>query len=152
MAQSTNVLNARARSDKGKGPARRLRAAGLIPAVVYGQKREPTHIAVDPAAIQKAIATAHKLNTLLTLQLDGAEKRVLFREYEVDPVSRRLLHADFLEVDMSKAVKVEVPADLRPATRLRSLTGRPRSECEEGDDCEISVQSLSGKIEVVCCR
>ncbi|OFX19195.1 MAG: 50S ribosomal protein L25/general stress protein Ctc [Anaeromyxobacter sp. RBG_16_69_14] len=109
MAQSTNVLNARARSDKGKGPARRLRAAGLIPAVVYGQKREPTHIAVDPAAIQKAIATAHKLNTLLTLQLDGAEKRVLFREYEVDPVSRRLLHADFLEVDMSKAVKVEVP-------------------------------------------
>ena len=109
MAQSTNVLNARARSDKGKGPARRLRAAGLIPAVVYGQKREPTHIAVDPAAVQKAIATAHKLNTLLTLQLDGAEKRVLFREYEVDPVSRRLLHADFLEVDMSKAVKVEVP-------------------------------------------
>ncbi len=109
MAQSTNVLNARARSDKGKGPARRLRAAGLIPAVVYGQKRDPTHIAVDPAAVQKAIATAHKLNTLLTLQLDGAEKRVLFREYEVDPVSRRLLHADFLEVDMSKAVKVEVP-------------------------------------------
>ena len=109
MAQSTNVLNARARGDKGKGPARRLRAAGLIPAVVYGQKREPTHIAVDPAAIQKAIATPHKLNTLLTLQVDGAEKRVLFREYEVDPVSRRLLHADFLEVDMSKAVKVEVP-------------------------------------------
>ncbi|HET9599453.1 MAG TPA: 50S ribosomal protein L25/general stress protein Ctc, partial [Anaeromyxobacteraceae bacterium] len=109
MAQSTNVLNAKARTEKGKGPARRLRADGLIPAVVYGQKREPTHIAVDPAAIQKAIATPHKLNTLLTLQLDGTEKRVLFREYEVDPVSRRLLHADFLEVDMAKPVKVEVP-------------------------------------------
>jgi large subunit ribosomal protein L25 len=109
MAQSTNVLDAKPRSDKGKGPARRLRAAGLIPAVVYGQKRDPTHIAVDPAAIQKAIATPHKLNTLLTLQLDGAEKRVLFREYEVDPVTRRLLHADFLEVDMAKPVKVEVP-------------------------------------------
>src|SRR5574340_193672 len=109
MAQSTNVLSATPRSDKGKGPARRLRAKGLIPAVVYGQKKEPTHIAVDPALIQKAIATPHKFNTLLTLQLDGAEKRVLFREYEVDPVSRQLLHADFLEVDPAKPVKVEVP-------------------------------------------
>jgi large subunit ribosomal protein L25 len=109
MPQSQNVLTAQARSDKGKGPARRLRAKGLIPAVIYGQKREPTHVAVDPAAVQKAIATPHKLNTLLTLQLDGTEKRVLFREYEVDPVTRKLLHADFLEVDPAKPVKVEVP-------------------------------------------
>jgi large subunit ribosomal protein L25 len=109
MAQSTNVLAAQARNEKGKGPARRLRSKGLIPAVVYGQKRDPTHVAVDPAAVEKAIATPHKLNTLLTLQLDGTEKRVLFREYEVDPVSRRLLHADFLEVDMAKPVKVAVP-------------------------------------------
>lgn len=52
---------------------------------------------------------------------------------------------------MSGAVKVEVPGDVRPATRLRSLTGKPRCDCDEGDDCEIAVQSLSGKIEVVCC-
>jgi large subunit ribosomal protein L25 len=109
MAQSTNVLIAKPRTEKGKGPARRLRSAGLIPAIVYGQKREPTPIAVDPSAIQKAIATPHKFNTLLTLQLDGAEKRVLFKEYEVDPVTRRLLHADFLEVDMTKPVSVDVP-------------------------------------------
>jgi large subunit ribosomal protein L25 len=109
MSSSTNVLAAKPRTDKGKGPARRLRAAGLIPAVVYGQKRESTHIAVDPAAIEKAIATPHRFNTLLTLQLDGTEKQVLFREYEVDPVTRRLLHADFLEVEMGKPVRVEVP-------------------------------------------
>src|SRR5512142_2706203 len=109
MAQSTNVLTAKPRSEKGKGPARRLRASGLIPAVVYGLKREPTHIAVDPAALQKAIATPHRFNTLLTLQVDGADKRVLFREYEVDPVSRKLVHADFLEVELGKAVKVDVP-------------------------------------------
>lgn len=109
MPSSINVLSVQSRTDKGKGPARRLRARGLIPAVIYGQKREPTHIAVDPAAIQKAIATPHKFNTLLTLQLDGAEKQVLFREYEVDPVTRQLLHADFLEVDRSKPVRVEVP-------------------------------------------
>src|ERR671928_2142354 len=109
MAQSTNVLTAQARNEKGKGPARRLRANGLIPAVVYGQKREPTHVAVDPAALQKAIATPHKFNTLLTLQLDGAQKRVLFKDYEADPVSRRLLHADFIEVELDKPVRVQVP-------------------------------------------
>ena len=105
MAQSTNQLAAKPRQDRGKGPARRLRAAGLIPAVVYGQKREPTHVSVDPAAITKAIATPHKLNTLITLKVGGADKRVLLREYEVDPVSRELLHADFLEVALDKAVK-----------------------------------------------
>jgi len=109
MAQSTNVLTAKPRSEKGKGPARRLRASGLIPAVVYGLKRDPTHIAVDPATLQKAIATPHRFNTLLTLQVDGVEKRVLFREYEVDPVTRRLVHADFLEVELGKPVKVDVP-------------------------------------------
>jgi len=115
MQQSTNVLAAKSRTGKGKGPARRLRAEGLIPAVVYGQKRDPTHIAVDPAAIAPAIATPHKFNTLLTLQLDGAEKRVLFQDWEVDPVSRKLLHADFLEVDMGKPIlegrKIPVNAD-----------------------------------------
>lgn len=52
---------------------------------------------------------------------------------------------------VSGAVKVEVPAGVRPATRLRSLSGKHRSDCDEGDDCEISIQSLSGKIEVTCC-
>lgn len=109
MSQSTNVLSAQARQEKGKGPARRLRASGLIPAVVYGPHSAPSHISLDPSALQKAIATPHKFNTLLTLKLDSAEKRVLFREYEVDPVSRRLLHADFLEVELNKPVRVEVP-------------------------------------------
>ena len=109
MAQSTNVLSAKPRQEKGKGPARRLRASGLIPAVVYGQKREPTHIAVDPGFLLKAIATPHKFNTLITLELDGGHKRVLFQDYEVDPVTRDLRHADFLEVDLERPVKVNVP-------------------------------------------
>jgi large subunit ribosomal protein L25 len=109
MDQTASTLNAKARAGKGKGPARRLRAEGLIPAVVYGPQREPTHVAVDPALLQKAIATPHKFNTLLTLQLDGAQKRVLFKDYEADPVSRRLLHADFLEVELDRPVRVQVP-------------------------------------------
>ena len=50
---------------------------------------------------------------------------------------------------LSGAVTVEVPEGVRPAARLRSMTGRPRCDCEEGDDCQITVQSMTGKIEVV---
>jgi large subunit ribosomal protein L25 len=106
---ASSTLTATSRTEKGNGPARRLRAQGLIPAVVYGPAREPTHVAVDPALLQKAIATPHKFNTLLTLRLDGGEKRVLFKDYEADPVSRQLLHADFLEVELDKPVRVQVP-------------------------------------------
>ncbi len=52
---------------------------------------------------------------------------------------------------MSGSVRVEVPHEVRPSTHLKSLTGRPRSECAEGNDCRISIRSLSGKIEVVPC-
>ncbi|HEY6105161.1 MAG TPA: 50S ribosomal protein L25, partial [Anaeromyxobacteraceae bacterium] len=110
MAETvSSVVLAQPRDSKGKGPAHRLRGQGLIPAVVYGRGHAPTSIAVDPGAIEKAIATPHKFNTLITLKMQGGEKRVLFKEYQVDPVSRRLLHADFLEVDLDKPVKVEVP-------------------------------------------
>lgn len=104
-----NLVVAQARSGTGNGPARRLRQQGLIPAVVYGLQAKPTSVAVDPGAVMKAIATPHKRNTLITLQLEGGEKRVLFKDYQVDPVSRRLLHADFLEVALDKPVLVKVP-------------------------------------------
>jgi large subunit ribosomal protein L25 len=138
-----SVLDVQPRSEKGKGPARRLRAKGLIPAVVYGQKREATHVAVDPAALEKAIATPHRFNTLLTLRADGTEKQVLFKEYEVDPVTRQLLHADFLEVDLSKPVRVDVPI---------VTTGKAEGVVEGGilvvSAHDVSVEALPGKIPV----
>ncbi len=106
------VLTAEQRAGRGKGPARRLRQQGLIPAVVYGRKGEPKHLALDPAALLKAIETPHKFNTLLTLKVDGGENFVLFKDYQVDPVTRRLLHADFLEVKLDEPVKVEVPVSI----------------------------------------
>lgn len=105
----SNVLTAQPRTEKGKGPARRLRQQGLIPAVVYGGKATPTHLSVNPKALMAALETPNKFNTLLTLKTDAAEKHVLFKDWAVDPVSRELLHADFLEVALDKPVKVSVP-------------------------------------------
>lgn len=106
---TTAILNAEKREGKGKGPARRLRAQKLIPAVVYGLEKAPSHLAVDPKLLEKAIATPHKFNTLITLKTAEGDKLVLFKDYQVDPVTRKLLHADFLEVTLDKPVKVEVP-------------------------------------------
>jgi large subunit ribosomal protein L25 len=103
------VVNAAKREAGRKGPSRRLRAQKLIPAVVYGLQKTPTPVAVDPKALEKAIATPHKFNTLLNLKTPDGDKLVLFKEYQVDPVTRKLLHADFLEVTLDKPVKVEVP-------------------------------------------
>jgi large subunit ribosomal protein L25 len=109
---SQSVLTAERRDSKGKGPARRLRTKGLIPAVVYGLDAKPTALSVDPALLMKAIDTPHKFNTLLNLKVEGGDKFVLFKDYQVDPVSRRLLHADFLEVKLDQPVKVEVPVKI----------------------------------------
>jgi large subunit ribosomal protein L25 len=110
MAETAqSIITGEPREGQGKGPARRLRRKGLVPAVVYGRKSKPVSIAVDPAAIEAAIATPLKFNTLITLKVQGGEKRVLLKEYQVDPVTRELLHADFLEVDLDKPVRVDVP-------------------------------------------
>jgi large subunit ribosomal protein L25 len=111
MALTRNTLAARVRDGAGKGSARRLRAEGLVPAVVYGRHLDtPVHIAVDPIEVKKAIATPHRLNTLLTLKLDGQPERlVLLKDYQQDPVSREMLHADFIDVRENEQIKVDVP-------------------------------------------
>ncbi|HZR09840.1 MAG TPA: 50S ribosomal protein L25 [Myxococcales bacterium] len=113
MANEASTLSAQKRDQSGKGPARRLRAKGLIPAVCYGPYDKPLHVAIDPLAIQKAIATPLKFNTVIKLQIEGGEPRtVLFKDFERDPVEGNLLHADFLEVRMDKDVVVNVPVIL----------------------------------------
>ncbi|MGB8931346.1 MAG: 50S ribosomal protein L25/general stress protein Ctc, partial [Anaeromyxobacteraceae bacterium] len=109
---SQSVLTAERRDSKGKGPARRLRQTGLIPAVVYGLDTKPTALAVNPKLLMAAIDTPHKFNTLLNLKVEGGDKFVLFKDYQVDPVNRQLLHADFLEVKLDQPVKVEVPVKI----------------------------------------
>ncbi len=113
MAQITSTLAAQKREKYGKGPARQLRFKGLIPAVCYGPHDKPLHVAIDPDAIKKAIATPHKFNTVITLQVEGGEPRtVLFKDYEKDPINGKILHADFLEVRMDQDVVVNVPVVL----------------------------------------
>ncbi|MFB1482578.1 50S ribosomal protein L25/general stress protein Ctc [Corallococcus sp. RDP092CA] len=113
MATDKSTLEAQARDNSGKGVARRLRAQGRIPAVVYGKHlKAPLHVSVDPKGIRTAINTPHKLNTLIQLKLAGNEQQVLLKDYQMDPLTRDILHADFIAVSEKEQVKVNIPVVL----------------------------------------
>jgi large subunit ribosomal protein L25 len=112
------TLQAEKRDGRGKNEARRLRAQGRIPAVVYGtEKGKATEIAVDPKELMRILHSESGVNTLIGLQLDGTDTRVLVKEYQLDPIDHRLLHADFYKVAMDKMLTVTVPILLKGEAR-----------------------------------
>ena len=105
-------LNAVARDGRGKGAARQARMAGRVPGVVYGRGMEPIPIEVDRREFITALNTDAGMNVLLELQLDGDKVLTLARELQRDPVRGTLLHADFVYIDVTKTVEVEVPVNV----------------------------------------
>ncbi len=107
-------LKAEKRDGRGKNEARRLRAGGRIPAVVYGaEKNKAVEISVDPKMLLRILHSESGVNTLIGLQLDGGDTRVLMKEYQLDPIGHKLLHADFYQVAMDKTLIVTVPVVLK---------------------------------------
>jgi large subunit ribosomal protein L25 len=116
------TLDAVKREGRGKNEANRLRAAGQIPAVVYGSKKEgktPEGVAlsVDPKAMLRILHSDSGANTLINLRVDGSEARVMIKEYQLDPITHQLLHADFYALAMDKAITVTVPIVLKGESR-----------------------------------
>lgn len=106
-------VSANRRSESGKGVASRLRATGKIPAVAYGKQLPAQALAVSPDAIKQILASAYGSNTVIDLDVDGKDKlTVLLRDYQYHPVSRHLLHADFVQIHLDQTVDVEVPLEL----------------------------------------
>src|SRR5690554_3371250 len=110
------------REGRGKNEANRLRASGRIPAVVYGMASDgsgprSTPVAVDPRAVLRILHSEAGANSLITLKLDGSEARVMVKEYQLDPITHQLLHADFYQLAMDKAITVTVPVILKGESR-----------------------------------
>ena len=103
------TLQAEKRDGRGKNEARRLRASGRIPAVVYGaEKGVAIPIAVDPKMLLRILHSESGVNTLIGLNVDGGDTRVLVKQYQIDPIHHKLLHADFYQVAMDKMLRVTV--------------------------------------------
>jgi large subunit ribosomal protein L25 len=112
------TLDAKKRDGRGKNEARRLRVAGQIPAVVYGARKdgqapEGVPVAVDPKEVLRILHSESGANTLINLKLDGGESRVMVRDYQLDPITHQLLHADFYQLAMDKAIIVAVPVVIK---------------------------------------
>jgi large subunit ribosomal protein L25 len=122
------TLEAVKREGRGKNEANRLRAAGRIPAVLYGATREGqapegVAVAVDPKQLLRILHSDSGANTLISLKVEGAESRVMVKEYQLDPVTHSLLHADFYALAMDKAIVVTVPIVLKGEARGVKLQG-----------------------------
>jgi large subunit ribosomal protein L25 len=102
-------LNAKARSGVGKGAARALRREGLIPAVIYGDKKPPLTISISYNEAMKRIYAGGFLSHVITVDVDGEQHRVIPRDYQLDPVRDKALHVDFLRVGRGTKINVQVP-------------------------------------------
>jgi large subunit ribosomal protein L25 len=110
---TTNTLDATLRPEGGKGPSRRLRAVGQIPAVAYGLDLEATALAVSPKDLGKILSGERGLNTVVELKVAGQSSiHTLVVDYQIHPVTRAFLHADFKKIDLDKSVDVEVKLEL----------------------------------------
>jgi large subunit ribosomal protein L25 len=105
-------LKAEKREGSGKGPARRLRAGGKVPAVLYGPELETVELAVDAQDLWHALHTDAGINVLIDLQIDGDEHLTMPREVQRDILKGSLLHVDFLRIRKDVAIQVNVPIHL----------------------------------------
>lgn len=112
MAETTKVV-AKKRDRAGKGGARSSRRDGLIPAVIYGDKQAPLMIAVEPKSIERDVHKEGFFNHRLTIDVEGTDYDVLPRDVQVDPVTDRPLHLDFLRIGPSSLITVQVPVHFK---------------------------------------
>jgi large subunit ribosomal protein L25 len=98
------------RTESGKGSARRARAIGKIPGILYGHKEPPVNLTVDPHALVKSLDKERKRNTVFSLAV-GSDKSItaMIRDFQIHPLSRQLIHVDFIRVSMDEEIKVTVP-------------------------------------------
>lgn len=123
------------RSGAGKGAARALRRQGRVPAIVYGDRKEPVRISVESKLLNRELGKPRFHSTLYHLKLDGETIRVLPREVQLDPVTDAPIHADFVRVAAGGTVTVEVPVafdheDESPGLRRGGVLTVVRREIE----------------------
>jgi large subunit ribosomal protein L25 len=104
-------IKAEARSDRGKGPARRLRAQGTIPGTLYGRDVEPVALSIS-ARDWRGLEAHARSNAVIKMELSNQERPVMVKSVQRRPVDHAVLHVDFLQISMERAVQVEVPIHL----------------------------------------
>lgn len=154
-------MSATVRSASGKGPMRQLRMRGITPAVVYGGGGEALNLQLDTKILTAKLLEFSRRNTVVTLKIEGAaEKSVSIGEIQTDPVTDRLIHVDFCEIDLARnraysvpviysgtAKGVDLGGDMIVNQRKVVLEGKP---LDIPDECVVDVTSLGMGESVKC--
>ena len=129
------VVDAESRATFGKGANRKLRAKGLIPAVVYGEKKDSIPVAIDPKVLIRILRSDAGANTIFDLKMKdtGATENVMVKEYQLEPVDHALLHADLIRVAMDHALSLSVQLE---------LVGTPVGVKQEGGMLDFVTRSI----------
>ena len=134
------TINATSREGVGKGFARRLRAQGMIPAAVYGEGGEASAVAINAKELATILRSGSGQNTIFKIALpqnDGEPANVIIKDYQVDPIKGRLLHADLLRLSMTTLTRVDVSVE---------TLGEPAGVKTDGGILEVQLR----EIEVEC--
>jgi large subunit ribosomal protein L25 len=133
------VLEAQVRDTFGKNEARRTRRDGKVPAVLYGgDGQAAAAIAVEPRALLKILHSEAGQNTLISLKLPGGgDARVLVKDFQLDPITHQVLHADFYRVAMDRVLQVTIPIIIH---------GEPKGVKQQGGILEF----IRREIEIEC--
>jgi large subunit ribosomal protein L25 len=162
MSQQAEPLTAELRDRVGKGAARELRRNSRVPAVIYGDKKEPLTIALPYKELAKRIHAGHFLTTLVEIEVNGEKHRVLPKEYQVEPVRDFITHVDFLRISETSKVVVMLPVhfhneDRAPGLRRGGVLNIVRHEVEvecpaiaipEGLDVDLSGLDIGDSIHI----
>ncbi|MDO5505166.1 MAG: 50S ribosomal protein L25/general stress protein Ctc [Pseudoxanthomonas suwonensis] len=132
-------LSASIRKDEGKGASRRLRHAGLLPAVVYGGSAEPQSIQLDQEKVWVASQHEWFYASILTLDIDGKAEQVLLRDMQRHPYRQLIMHLDFQRVSANQPIRVSVP--------LHFIGGE---ESPAGKSAEVALTNELNEVEVTC--
>jgi large subunit ribosomal protein L25 len=137
MAQEKIVVEADARSKRGKNENRRLRETGKVPAVLYGGKGDAITLAVNAKQLGAIFRSESGHNTLFQVDLSGKHEPAILKDWLVDPVTGKLLHVDLLRVAMDVRMRVKVPVH---------TSGEPAGVKQQGGVFEI----VTREVEIEC--
>ncbi len=118
----TYALKAETRNGTGKGAARAARRENKVPAVIYGDKKEPVSIVLPAKEINLEYRKGHMYTNLCNLGVDGKDHLVLARDVQVDPIKETVLHVDFLRVTAKTNIHVRVPVHFLNEDKCPGLT------------------------------
>jgi large subunit ribosomal protein L25 len=131
---SETVLQAETGRRAGSSDARRLRADGKIPAVVYGHGMDPLPVSVDRRELRQALSGAAGMNTILDLTVDGTVYPSLIKDIQRHPVKRSVQHVDFIQVNLNEEIVVAIPIHLE---------GEAKDVSANGGLVDLAMQELS---------